>query len=229
MNGRRTHNGLLIYQSRSNRSSNLCGSVSLGGSLPVPPLVLGFGQLDPTQQQRELFVTLLAQTHSPLPSKTRTFNRLRWALQNKNRCPLRGSHANRSRTNPYSPSNPLPHVGDPGGQIDPCCSTQSKHGLYPLQHTHQALERTRIKIRTHLDPAPARQYYCQPRSRVVCVGDFFAANSTFTNSPAKEVGPRLLFQRRFFRWRSRVLKLKPRLWQNSLRRIPLLTNWATNC
>jgi hypothetical protein len=37
--------------------SNLCGSVSLGGSLPVPPLVLGFGQIDPTQQQRELFVT----------------------------------------------------------------------------------------------------------------------------------------------------------------------------
>jgi hypothetical protein len=26
-----------------------------------------------------------------------------------------------------------------------------------------------------------------------------------------------------------VLKLKPRLWQNSLRRIPLLTNSATNC
>ena len=32
---------------------------------------------------------------------------LRWALQHKNRCPLRGSHDNRSRTRPYSPSNPL--------------------------------------------------------------------------------------------------------------------------
>jgi hypothetical protein len=32
---------------------------------------------------------------------------LRWPLQNKNRCPLRGSHDNRSRTRPYSPSNPL--------------------------------------------------------------------------------------------------------------------------
>ena len=31
--------------------------MSLGGSLPVPPLVLGFGQIDPTQQQRKLFVT----------------------------------------------------------------------------------------------------------------------------------------------------------------------------
>jgi|ERR1035438_2590796 len=43
----------------------------------------------------------------PLPSQTRTFSRLRWPLQNKNRCPLRGSHDNRSRTRPYSPSNPL--------------------------------------------------------------------------------------------------------------------------
>ena len=36
-------------------------------------------------------------------------------------------------------------------------------------------------------------------------------------------------QRSFFRWRSSVLKLKPPLWQNSLRRMPLLTNPATNC
>ena len=53
------------------------------------------------------FSNLLAQTQSPLPSQTRIFSRLRWALQNKNRCPLRGSHDNRSRTRPYSPSNPL--------------------------------------------------------------------------------------------------------------------------
>jgi hypothetical protein len=53
------------------------------------------------------FLYLLAQTQSPLPSQTRTFNRLRWALQNKNRCPLSGSQDNRTRTRPYSPSNPL--------------------------------------------------------------------------------------------------------------------------
>jgi hypothetical protein len=41
-----------------------------------------------------LAVGLLAHTQSPLPSQTRTFKRLRWALQNKNRCPLRGSHDN---------------------------------------------------------------------------------------------------------------------------------------
>ncbi len=53
--------------------------------------------------------------------------------------------------------------------------------------------------------------------------------STGTKRPAEETGLRLLFQRSFLRWRSSVLKLKPRLWQNSLRRIPLLTNSATNC
>jgi hypothetical protein len=46
---------------------------------------------------------------------------------------------------------------------------------------------------------------------------------------AEETGLRLLFQRRFFRWRSNVLKLNCRLRQNSLRRIPLLMNSATNC
>jgi hypothetical protein len=61
------------------------------------------------------------------------------------------------------------------------------------------------------------------------VGDSLAANSTFNNRLAEETGLRLLFQRRFFKWRSSVLKLKPRLWQNSLRRMPLLTNSATNC
>ena len=57
------------------------------------------------------------------------------------------------------PFEPLAHVGDPGGQIDPCGWTQSKHGLRPLQDAHQAFERTRIKIRMHLDPAPARQHH----------------------------------------------------------------------
>ena len=62
-----------------------------------------------------------------------------------------------------------------------------------------------------------------------CFGDFLAANSTGTKQPVEEIGLRLLFQRSFFRWRSSVLKLKPRLWQNSLRRIPLFTNSVTNC
>ena len=67
-----------------------------------------------------------------------------------------------------------------------------------------------------------------PQFDSFCTGDFLAANSTVTTRPAEETGVRLLFQRRFFRWRSSVLELKPRLWENSLRRIPLLMNAATN-
>ena len=68
-----------------------------------------------------------------------------------------------------------------------------------------------------------------PQVASSCVGDFLAANSTGTKRPAEVIGLRLFFQRGFFKWRSSVLKLKPRLWQNSLRRTPLLTNSATNC
>lgn len=50
---------------------------------------------------------------------------------------------------------PLTHVGDSGGQIDPCGCTQSKHGLHPLQCTYQAPERIRIKIRMYFDSAAA--------------------------------------------------------------------------
>jgi len=93
------------------------------------------------------------------------FSRLRWPLQNKNRCPLRGSHDKRSRTRPYSPSNPLRMSVNSRSQIDPCGWAQSKHGLRPRQDAHQAFERTRIKIRMHLDPAPARQHHGQPTTR----------------------------------------------------------------
>jgi hypothetical protein len=54
-------------------------------------------------------------------------------------------------------------------------------------------------------------------------------NSTATNLPSAGALPVCLFHRRFFRWGSSVLKLKPRLWQDSLLRIPLFTNSATNC
>jgi len=64
-----------------------------------------------------------------------------------------------------------------------------------------------------------------PQLGSCCVGDFLVYNSTATNRPAEE---RILFQRRFFRWRSSVLKLNCRLRQNSFRRIPLLMNSATN-
>ncbi len=51
------------------------------------------------------------------------------------------------------PLEPLAHVGDSGGQIDPRGWTQSEHCLHPLQRAHQALEGIRIIMRMYLDPA----------------------------------------------------------------------------
>ena len=52
-----------------------------------------------------------------------------------------------------------------------------------------------------------------PQLGLCCFGDFLASSSTATNWPAEETGLCILFHCRFFRWRSSVLKLKPRLWQ----------------
>jgi hypothetical protein len=86
----------------------------------------------------------------------------------------------------------------------------------------QACDCPRIKIRTHSIRRRPGSATAGPQLASCCFGDFLAANSTGTKPPAGEVGLRLLIQCRFFRWRSRVLKFKPRLWQNSLRRKPLL-------
>jgi hypothetical protein len=59
--------------------------------------------------------------------------------------------------------------------------------------------------------------------------DFLLANSTATNWLFAQALFLLLFLRCFFRWRSSVLKLKPRLRQNSRGRMPLVANSATNC
>ena len=70
------------------------------------------------------------------------------------------------------PFEPLAHIGDSRGQIDPCGWAQSKHGLGPLQKTHQALERIRIKIWMHLDPAPTRQHHGEPTTRFLLARRF---------------------------------------------------------
>jgi hypothetical protein len=81
----------------------------------------------------------------------------------------------------------------------------------------------------HFDPArPHGSITASPQLGSYCAGDSLAANSTGINRPAEDSGLCLLFQRSFFRWRSSVLKLEPRLWQNSLRRIPLFRNSATS-
>ncbi len=176
-----------------------------------------------------LFSNLLAQTQSPLPSQTSTFSRLRWALQNKNRCPLRGSHDNRSRTRPYSPSNPLRISVTPAARYirvaGPSPNTAYTRSSRLTRRSNVLVSKSGCTSTRR----PPGSTTVSPQLGSCCVGDFSAANSTGTKQPAEEIGLRLLFRRSFFRWRSSVLKLKPRLWQNSLRRIPLLTNSATNC
>jgi serine/threonine protein kinase len=54
-----------------------------------------------------------------------------------------------------------------GRQIDPCRWAQSKHGLHPLQRTHQTLEGVHIKITLHFDPPSVRQYDGQTATRLL--------------------------------------------------------------
>ena len=155
-------------------------------SLPVPPLVLGFGQIDPTQQQRKLFVTQddlalritgLRPGEPPFLQPLGTdpesatvpdedLQPIALAVAEQEQVPAQRLTRQSIPDQTVQPLEPLAHVGDSGGQIDPCGWAQSKHGLRPLQQTHQALERIRIKIRMYLDPAPARQHHGQPTSRV---------------------------------------------------------------
>jgi hypothetical protein len=122
------------------------------------------------------------------------------------------------------PLEPLAHVGDPGCQIDPCGWPQSKHGLYPLQYTHQALERIRIKIRMYFDPARARQHHGQPTTRFL-LRRRFLGGQLHPYQPASRRNwstpslPTPLLQ----------MEIQSAEAQTSLRRIPLLTNSATNC
>ncbi len=82
------------------------------------------------------------------------------------------------------------------------------------------------------------RYPLQARSFSPFVRRFFVSSRPFTivmeNKPDRKCEGVagsffLVFQHCFFRCRSSVPKLKPRLRQNSLRRMLLLTNSATNC
>jgi hypothetical protein len=128
------------------------------------------------------------------------------------------------------PFEAFPHVSGSDRKIDPCSWAQSKHGLHSLQRTHQTLEGVHIKIAPHFDPPSVRQDIGQPATRLLLrqwspEGQFHCQELPIGGRALR----RLPFHRRFFRWRSRVLWLKPRLRQTSLRRIPLFTNSATNC
>src|ERR1035441_4033184 len=185
----------MIYQSRSKRSNNqatLGGSVSLGGSLPVPPLVLGCGQIDPSQQQRKLFVTqddLALRITGLRPGETpflqplgtdpesasvpdEDLQTVALAVAEQEQVPAQRLTRQTIADETVQPLEPLAHVSHSGSQIDPCGWTQSKHGLVPLQKTHQALERSRVKIGMYLDPVAARQHHGQPITRFVLLRRF---------------------------------------------------------
>ncbi len=167
------------------QQGNLCGRVSLGGSLSVPPFVLGFGQIDPTQQQRKLFMTeddLALRITGLRPGETPFFQPLGTdpesaSVPDENLQPIALGIAEQEQMpakrltrqsvsdKTVQPLEPLAHVGDSRSQIDPCGWAQSKHGLRPLQDAHQAFERGRVKITLHFDPAPARQHHGQPTTR----------------------------------------------------------------
>lgn len=159
--------------------------MSLWRGLAVPPLVLGFGQIDPTQQQRKLFVTQddLAlcitglrpgETASLQPLGTdpesasvpdKDLQPIALAVAEQEQVPAQWLTRQPIADQTVQSFESFAHVGDSRSQIDPCGWAQSKHGLGPLQKTHQALERIRIKIRMHLDPAAARQHHGHPTTR----------------------------------------------------------------
>jgi hypothetical protein len=68
-----------------------------------------------------------------------------------------------------------------------------------------------------------------PQLDLLSAAGFPVANSTPSNLHFAPVLFLFFFHRCFFRWRAKVLKLKPRLLQNSFCRMPLLANSGTNC
>ncbi len=138
--------------------------------------MLGFGQIDPTQQQRKLFVTqddLALRIPGLRPGETpflqplgtdpesasvpdEDLQSIALAVAEQEQVPAQRLRRQSIPNQTVQPLKPLAHVGDSGGKINPCGWTQSKHGLHPLQCTHQALECIRIEVTMYLDPAPTR-------------------------------------------------------------------------
>ena len=106
-------------------------------------------------QVKRPFSNLLAQTQSPLPSDE-DLQPIALGVAEQEQVPAKRLTRQSIPDKPVQPFKPLAHVGDSGGKINPCGWTQSKHGLHPLQCTHQALECIRIEVTMYLDPAPTR-------------------------------------------------------------------------
>ena len=91
--------------------------------------------------------------------------------------------------------------------------TTSKHGLHRFRTLTKRSNVFKPKSGCASIRCPPGSTAASPQVAARCVEDFLVANSTFAIGAAEETGPRLLFQHRFFRWRSSVLKLKSRLRQ----------------
>jgi hypothetical protein len=70
--------------------------------------------------------------------QTNEYRFLAW-LEDKNRCPLRGSSCSPSRTKPYNPSKKLAHVGRSQRKVNARRRSQSEHCLDLLQSTNESL------------------------------------------------------------------------------------------
>jgi hypothetical protein len=88
--------------------------------------------------------------------------------------------------------------------------------------TPETLEGEHVHTALHFDPAPPDNPKANPVVDFLSSADFSAANSTPSSLHSAREFFLFRFHRRFFRWRASVLKLKPRLRQNSFRRMPLL-------
>ena len=70
------------------------------------------------------------------------------------------------------PFEPLVHVGEPSDQIDPCSWAQSKHGLRPLEDSHQHSNVLVSKSGCTSISRPPRWHCCQPTTWFVLLRRF---------------------------------------------------------
>jgi len=125
------------------------------------------------------------------------------------RCRTRtGARSEAHTTNDPEPDRtalePLAHVGDPGGQIDPCSWAQSKHGLRPLRMPTGRSNVLVSKSGCTSIRRPPGSTTTSPQLGSCCFGDFLAATSTGTRRPTEETTLLFLFQRCSFRCRFSV-------------------------
>ena len=131
----------MFYAAGSRRSQFLRGRASARSS-PLSSIANSSGRITrqlssvAAGQRKRPFSNRFAHTHSPLPSHTRTFKRVRSRLENRNRCPLSGSCTETIAHQAVESVESLAHVHALDGDVDLRRRTQAEH---------QALSATRIR------------------------------------------------------------------------------------